>query len=410
MADANVAGGGDPNILAITPEGSKLYAASYTAGTVTDIATSTDTVTKTITLAGTSPNPNALALTPNGCQLYVHDHANNQVDAITVSSDEVAASPVVGATGDPTGMSVTPDSTHVYVANHNGNSVSVIATATNTVSATLAEGTVGKEPYAVLATPSAVLLQAAGGARRLAERARRGGPLRTRLGSGRLAVMRPRVTAYTDTQPLSIPAAPARGTRDGEETSRLSLARAEPCVTEPHMTEPRRLARRRGRVTRVLSSIMLGGVSVLIAITVGGMMLGLWRFAVIDTGSMRPTLDPGDVAILTSEPTADLRKGQIIAFHPPGEPHLTVTHRAVSVKHTKHGVIFQTKGDANNARDAWRAHITATPSGMRTSSCQNSDTWRCGASNASPASACSAVIVILIVSMQLGWIWRPTPR
>ena len=87
MADANVVGGGDPNILAVTPEGSKLYVASYTAGTVADIATSTDTVTNTITLPGTTPNPNALALTPNGCQLYVHDHANNQVDAVTVSSD-----------------------------------------------------------------------------------------------------------------------------------------------------------------------------------------------------------------------------------------------------------------------------------------------------------------------------------
>ena len=154
MADANVAGGGDPNILAITPEGSKLYVASYTGGQVADIATSTDAVMSTIALAGTTPNPNALALTPNGCQLYVHDHASNQVDAVTVSSDEVAASPAVGTTGDPTGMSVTPDGTHVYVANHNGNSVSVIATATNTVSATLAEGTVGKETYAVLATPS----------------------------------------------------------------------------------------------------------------------------------------------------------------------------------------------------------------------------------------------------------------
>jgi YVTN family beta-propeller protein len=154
MVDANVAGGGDPNILAITPEGSKLYVASYTGGTVADIATSTDTVTSTITLPGTSPNPNALALTPNGCQLYVHDHANNQVDAVTVASDEVAASPAVGTGGDPTGMSVTPDGTHLYVANHNANSVTVIATATNTVSATLAEATVGKEPYAVLATPS----------------------------------------------------------------------------------------------------------------------------------------------------------------------------------------------------------------------------------------------------------------
>jgi YVTN family beta-propeller protein len=154
MVDANVAGGGDPNILALTPDGEQLYVASYTGGTVAHIAVSTDTVTKTIALPGTTPNPNALALTPNGCQLYVHDHANNLLDVITVSSDAVAASPAVGTTGDPTGMSVTPDSTHVYVANHNGNSVSVIATATNTVSATLAEATVGKEPYAVLATPS----------------------------------------------------------------------------------------------------------------------------------------------------------------------------------------------------------------------------------------------------------------
>jgi YVTN family beta-propeller protein len=154
MADANVAGGGDPNILAVTPDGEQLYVASYTAGTVAHIAVSTDTVTKTITLPGTTPNPNALALTPNGCQLYAHDHANNLLDAIAVSSDAVAASPAVGTTGDPTGMSVTPDGSHVYVANRNGNSVSVIATSTNTVSATLAEATVGKETYAVLATPS----------------------------------------------------------------------------------------------------------------------------------------------------------------------------------------------------------------------------------------------------------------
>lgn len=154
MVDANVAGGGDPNILAVTPDGEQLYVTSYTAGTVAHIAVSTDTVTKTIALPGTTPNPNALALTPNGCQLYVHDHANNQVDVITVSSDAVAASPAVGTTGDPTGMSVAPDGAHVYVTNRNGNSVSVIATSTNTVSSTLAEGTVGKEPYAVLATPS----------------------------------------------------------------------------------------------------------------------------------------------------------------------------------------------------------------------------------------------------------------
>ncbi len=155
MVDANVAAGGDPDILAITPDGSKLYVASYTGHGVEDIATATDTVTSTIALfESATANPNALALTPNGCQLYVHEHAHNVVDAITVSSDAVAAHPAVGTTGDPTGMSVTPDGTHVYVANKGGPSVSVIATATNTVSSTLAEATVGKAPVAVLATSS----------------------------------------------------------------------------------------------------------------------------------------------------------------------------------------------------------------------------------------------------------------
>ena len=158
MVDANVAGGGDPNILAITPDGSKLYVASYTGRGVEDIAIPADTLTRTIALKQpTTVNPNALALTPNGCQLYVNDYSNNQVDVITASTDAVSAAVVVGETGDPTGISVTPDSAHVYVANFYSNSVSVIATATNTVSSTWAEATVGKAPYAVLATASPYL-------------------------------------------------------------------------------------------------------------------------------------------------------------------------------------------------------------------------------------------------------------
>jgi YVTN family beta-propeller protein len=155
MADANVAAGGDPNILAITPNGSKLYVASFTGHGVEDIAIPADTLTGTITLRETEPTPNALALTPNGCQLYVHEHSHNKVDVITVSTDAVLAAAVaVGATGDPTGMSVTPDSKYVYVANTGGPSVSVIATEANTVSETLATAKIGTAPYAVLATPS----------------------------------------------------------------------------------------------------------------------------------------------------------------------------------------------------------------------------------------------------------------
>jgi len=160
----------------------------------------------------------------------------------------------------------------------------------------------------------------------------------------------------------------------------------------------------------VLSSIMLGGVVLLILAAVAGMMLGLLRFAVIDTGSMRPTLNPGDVAVLISEPTADLRTGQIVAFHPPGEPLLTVTHRAVSVKRTRNGVIIQTKGDANNARDPWHAHIVGDTVWHEDFKLPRFGYLVAWSQQRLARFGLFAIIMILLVCMQLGWIWRPSSR
>lgn len=187
-----------------------------------------------------------------------------------------------------------------------------------------------------------------------------------------------KIAAYTDTQPI--------GT----------------------LVEPRDRTRGRVRVAKVLSSIMLGGVVLLILAVIVGMVLGLWRFAVIDTGSMRPTLNPGDVAILTSEPAANLRRGQIVAFHPPGEPSLTVTHRAVSIERTRHGVIIQTKGDANNARDQWRAHIVGNTVWHEAFKLPKFGYLAVWSQQRLVRFGLLSVIVILILSMQLGWIWRPS--
>jgi signal peptidase I len=176
------------------------------------------------------------------------------------------------------------------------------------------------------------------------------------------------------------------------------------------LAEPGRLARERVGVARVVSSILLVSVVLLILAVIVGMVLGLWRFTVIDTGSMRPTLNPGDIAVLTSEPTADLRKGQIVAFHPPGEPNVTVMHRAVSVKQTKSGVSFQTKGDANNARDSWRAHIvgnTVWHEDFRLPRLGYLAVW---SQQRLTRFALLGIVVTLMVSILLGWIWRPTPR
>jgi signal peptidase I len=176
------------------------------------------------------------------------------------------------------------------------------------------------------------------------------------------------------------------------------------------LAEPGRLARGRVGVARVVSSLLLGSVVLLILAVIMGVVLGLWRFTVIDTGSMRPTLNPGDVAVLTSERPADLQKGQIVAFHPPGEPRLTVMHRVFSIERRSNGVVIQTKGDANNATDQWHAHIvgdTVWHEDLKMPKVGYLAVW----SQQRPVRlGVLIVIVILVVSMLLGWIWRPTSR
>ncbi len=158
MVDGNVAAAGDPNILAATPDGTKLYVASYTGGSVEDITVSTDTVATTIKLSSykedltKTPEPNALALTPNGCQIYVADYDNHQVDAITVSNDTPTAEPAVGTPADPTGIAATPTSADVYVANEGTHTLSEITTSTN-VAATVTLPA-GSTAYAIVVDPS----------------------------------------------------------------------------------------------------------------------------------------------------------------------------------------------------------------------------------------------------------------
>lgn len=78
------------------------------------------------------------------------------------------------------------------------------------------------------------------------------------------------------------------------------------------------------------------------------------------TGSMSPTIKPGDVVIDTEEPSNDLRAGQIISYHIPVYDHHVESHRVISVKHLPGGVVsFQTKGDANQAADPWVAETSA---------------------------------------------------
>jgi YVTN family beta-propeller protein len=107
------------------------------------INTSTNTVTATVTL--TAVNPNGVAVSPDGTRVYVTNLLAGTVSVINTSTNTVTATVTVGS--NPEGVAVSPDGTRVYVANNGvGGRVSVIATSTNIVAATV---TVGASPYGV---------------------------------------------------------------------------------------------------------------------------------------------------------------------------------------------------------------------------------------------------------------------
>lgn len=69
---------------------------------------------------------------------------------------------------------------------------------------------------------------------------------------------------------------------------------------------------------------------------------------IIASGSMTPTMDPGDIAIVAKVPTDTIKPGDIIQYI---TPDMTVIHRVIDIGGSENSKVFVTKGDANNAPD-----------------------------------------------------------
>jgi signal peptidase len=102
---------------------------------------------------------------------------------------------------------------------------------------------------------------------------------------------------------------------------------------------------------RRLVDVMLltAGVAVLAAGI--GFRVADFHVRTVVSGSMRPTVSPGDLAITQGVPTGSLRVGDVIVFTPPNEAR-PVLHRIAS----RQGDVVTTKGDANGVADPW--HVT----------------------------------------------------
>jgi signal peptidase I len=98
--------------------------------------------------------------------------------------------------------------------------------------------------------------------------------------------------------------------------------------------------------------IVLGAVALVLALAVLlPALLGYQRY-VITSGSMTGTYDRGSLVFDKVVPTSDLRAGDVITFRPPGHSGL-VTHRIRTLTSVGGKRVLTTKGDANEAPDAW---------------------------------------------------------
>jgi signal peptidase len=105
---------------------------------------------------------------------------------------------------------------------------------------------------------------------------------------------------------------------------------------------------------RIAVSVVLVAVIVLSGVLSVPGVIGAKASFVVLSGSMDPTLQPGDMVIVRSADTSDVQRGDVITFYEPGEPKRgqnRITHRVVGKERTAQGVVYRTKGDDNEHRD-----------------------------------------------------------
>lgn len=116
---------------------------------------------------------------------------------------------------------------------------------------------------------------------------------------------------------------------------------------------------RRGWGRRVLTLVGTTLLVVFALLTLGPRVLP-YRVWYVRSGSMAPTMPVGSLTVFRPTAARELGRGDVIAFHAPGGDGALVAHRIVRVVTTPTGRAFETRGDANGRRDAWRVPARGT--------------------------------------------------
>jgi YVTN family beta-propeller protein len=121
---ATIPVGAPPTLLAVAPDGSRVYAASN--GTLTVIDTATNAVTATV---GVTPNSTGVAVAPDGSKVYVPSLFSINLAVLDTASNALAPPitlPLQRQRGGYGWMALTADGRTAYVANASNTALAVV--------------------------------------------------------------------------------------------------------------------------------------------------------------------------------------------------------------------------------------------------------------------------------------------
>jgi YVTN family beta-propeller protein len=146
VQSSNLTVGSAPTGIAISPDGSKAYVASYSANNVSVIDLATGLVERTIAVGRT---PTSIAIHPSGAFAYVVNYNDpgdasrpSSISRIELATGTVSATITDASFSGSVNVIFSPDGSKAYVTNRGvvdtlGNKISVVSTATNQVTETI---------------------------------------------------------------------------------------------------------------------------------------------------------------------------------------------------------------------------------------------------------------------------------
>jgi signal peptidase len=111
------------------------------------------------------------------------------------------------------------------------------------------------------------------------------------------------------------------------------------------------------RTAAHVTTALVAGAVVIFVAGYAALLVAGYKPVAVYSGSMRPTLGVGSLAVDRVVSAHSVRVGDVITFNDPYVKGRLVTHRVVKIVQTKHGLAYRTKGDANAARDPWAIRL-----------------------------------------------------